>query len=222
MSNPQPADSPLRIISVIMGVVVGLTFLFGFGNVLDLALRLGVPRWIAPLVAPALDLTVMGLLLATRHLALSGVCGQQLKPARRLLLFASTVTLALNVTEPLLLGHVGRALFDAVGTLLLIGWAEVGPGLLQAVQTVQAWPNGVDATIHRGPLAHHASAEQAEEPAKRSDDELLSRARVEDAHHRQTYRRPISADTLRRRLRISAARSRSLVVLVRSEQITHG
>jgi hypothetical protein len=210
MSNPQPADSPLRMILVIMGVVVGLTFLFEFGNVLDLALRLGVPRWIAPLVAPALDLTVLGLLLATRHLALCGVSGQQMKPARRLLLFASTVTLALNVTEPLLLGHVGWALFDAVGPMLLIGWAEVGPGLLQAVNTVQAQPDGVDATIRYEPLTrtevvNHASAGQAEELLKRSDDKLLSRARVEDAHHWQTYRRPISADTLRRRLRISAA-----------------
>jgi hypothetical protein len=33
-----------------MGVVVGLTLMFGFGNVLNLALRLGVPAWVAPLV----------------------------------------------------------------------------------------------------------------------------------------------------------------------------
>jgi hypothetical protein len=30
-----------------MGVVVGLTFLFGFGNVLNLALHRGVPVWVA-------------------------------------------------------------------------------------------------------------------------------------------------------------------------------
>jgi hypothetical protein len=48
-----------------MGAVVGLTFLFGFGNVWPLALRLGVPPWVAPLVAPAVDLSVMGLLLGT-------------------------------------------------------------------------------------------------------------------------------------------------------------
>lgn len=33
---------------MIMGVVVDLTFLFRFGNVLNLALGLGVPVWVAP------------------------------------------------------------------------------------------------------------------------------------------------------------------------------
>ncbi|MEV8064170.1 hypothetical protein AB0P37_49315 [Streptomyces antimycoticus] len=56
----------------IMAAVVGLTFLFGFGNVWTLALRLGVPPWVAPLVAPAVDLSVLGLLLGTRYLALQG------------------------------------------------------------------------------------------------------------------------------------------------------
>lgn len=37
----------------IIGVVAGLTFLFGFGNVLSL----GVPGWVAPLVAPDVDLS---------------------------------------------------------------------------------------------------------------------------------------------------------------------
>ncbi|WP_410575613.1 hypothetical protein [Amycolatopsis sp. cmx-4-61] len=123
----------VRAVSVIMGTVVGLTFLFGFGNVLSLALRLGVPVWVAPLVAPAVDLSVLGLLLGIRHLALAGASPDVLRPARRLLIFASAVTLALNVAEPLVAGEYGRAAFDAVGPLLLIGWAEVGAGLLQAV-----------------------------------------------------------------------------------------
>jgi hypothetical protein len=54
-----------RSVSVIAGVVVGLTFIFGFGNVWTLALRLGVPVWVAPLVAPAVDLSILGLLLGT-------------------------------------------------------------------------------------------------------------------------------------------------------------
>ncbi|WP_197288648.1 hypothetical protein [Nocardia sp. NRRL S-836] len=57
-----------RAVTVIMAMVVGLAFLFGFGNVLNLALRLAVPVWMAPLIAPAVDLSVLGLLLATRHL----------------------------------------------------------------------------------------------------------------------------------------------------------
>jgi hypothetical protein len=76
----RPAVAPTRsgsdgavvvhAVSVIMSVVVGLTFLFGFGNVLSLAVRLGVPAWVAPLVAPAVDLSILGLLLSTRHLVL--------------------------------------------------------------------------------------------------------------------------------------------------------
>jgi hypothetical protein len=79
----------VRAVTVIMGTVVGLTFLFGFGNVLGLALRLGVPVWVAPLVAPSVDLSIPGLLLGIRHLALCGASVAQLRPARRLLIFAS-------------------------------------------------------------------------------------------------------------------------------------
>lgn len=36
-----------RAVTVIMAAVVGLTFLYGFGNVLNLALRCGTP-WRSP------------------------------------------------------------------------------------------------------------------------------------------------------------------------------
>lgn len=62
----------LRAVTATMATVIGLTFLFGFANVWTLALRLGVPSWVAPLVAPAVDLSVLGLLLGIRHLALHG------------------------------------------------------------------------------------------------------------------------------------------------------
>lgn len=88
--------------------------------------------WVAPLVAPAVDLSILGLLIGTRHLALAGVSSELLRPARRLLVFASLVTLALNVADPLVAGEYGKAGFDAVGRLLLIGWSE-GAGLLQAI-----------------------------------------------------------------------------------------
>jgi hypothetical protein len=54
-------DVTLRSVTVIAGVVIGLTFLIEFGNVLNFALRLGVPVWVAPLVAPAVDLSILGL-----------------------------------------------------------------------------------------------------------------------------------------------------------------
>jgi hypothetical protein len=101
----------VRAVTVIMGTVVGLTFLFGFDNVLTLALRLGVPVWVAPLVAPAVDLSILGLLLGTRHLALHSATPQQLRPARPLLIFASLTTRALNVADPLVSGQYGKAAF---------------------------------------------------------------------------------------------------------------
>jgi hypothetical protein len=78
-ARPGPDTAPVvQAVAVIMGTVVGLTFLFGFGNVLNLALRLDVPVWVAPLVAPSVDLSILGLLLGTRHLALHGATPQQL------------------------------------------------------------------------------------------------------------------------------------------------
>lgn len=137
-SSTSSADEVMvRSVTIIAGVVVGLTFIFGFGNIWMLALRLGVPAWVAPLVAPAVDLSILGLLLGTRHLALNGATSDQLQPARRLLIFSSVVTLALNVADPLIAGELGKAAFDSVGPLLLIGWAEVGPGLLQAIGAVR-------------------------------------------------------------------------------------
>ncbi|MEC3975784.1 hypothetical protein QMK34_10880 [Amycolatopsis sp. H20-H5] len=223
-----------------MGIVVGLTFMFGFGNVLNLALRLDVPVWVAPLVAPAVDLSILGLLLGSRHLALAGVPSTQLRPARRLLLFASVVTLALNVADPLVAGDYGKAAFDAVGPLLLIGWAEVGPDLLRALTTASrpaevAFDDvkPVQAAYADEPSAIEQAASEssgdatpddtaADERSNRSasrlvDDDLLERARVEDACHWDAHRRPISAETLRRKLHIGAARSRLLVAMIRAD-----
>ncbi|WP_307133395.1 SpdA protein [Streptomyces aurantiacus] len=223
--------------TVIMGVVVALTFLFGFGNVWTLALRLGVPVWVAPLVAPAVDLSVMGLLLGTRFLALHGARPEQLRPARRLLVFAGVMTLALNVTDPLLAGQWGKAAFDAVGPLLLIGWAEVGPGLLQTIADVQRHrASGLDSRSDRHGTAVVTSQGQGSEvepgvsgrisasgryasvtERPSCGDDLLERARQEDVRHRQVCQRPVSAETLRRQFRIGAARSRMLVAMVRAE-----
>jgi hypothetical protein len=86
--------------------------------------RLGVPAWVAPLVARAVDLSIVALLLSIRYLSMRGAGLDAVRPARRLLLASSVVALALNIVEPLIAGNIGRALFDAVGPLLLIGWAE--------------------------------------------------------------------------------------------------
>ncbi|WP_410676825.1 hypothetical protein [Amycolatopsis sp. cmx-4-68] len=199
---------------MIVGIIVGLTFLFGFGNVFTLALRLGVPVWVAPLVAPAVDLSVVGLLVAIRSLSLRGAPVEVIRPARRLLLASSVVTLALNVAEPLIAGEVGKALFDAVGPLLLIGWAEVGPTLLQALAAVS--PTGHSGVVAQTADSVSPSRDQPE--GVDSDDELLERARHEDRRHRELHQRPVSAENLRRALGVGAERSRTLVKLVRAER----
>jgi hypothetical protein len=221
-SPAQPATA-VQAITVIMGSVVGLTFLFGFGNVLNLALRLGVPVWVAPLVAPAVDLSIFGLLLGTRHLALTGAPVVALRPARRLLVFASAVTLALNVADPLVAGEYGKAAFDAVGPLLLIGWAEVGPGLLQAISATHR-----PETATTADCVEHQNVE-VDEPVRasaRSENRtsgghppagLLQQARYEDTAHRAAHQKPISADALRVRLGIGATPARQLVKIVRAE-----
>jgi Protein of unknown function (DUF2637) len=48
------------------------------------------------------------------------------------------------------------------------------------------------------------------------EDPLLQRARLADARHWREHQRPISAETLRKELRIGAGRARQLVTLVRS------
>ncbi|MGW5721482.1 hypothetical protein ACWEVP_35275 [Amycolatopsis sp. NPDC003865] len=237
MSTRSGSDgaSIVHVVTVIMGVVVGLTFLFGFGNVLNLALRLGVPVWVAPLVAPAVDLSILGLLLGTRHLALAGASADVLRPARRLLIFASVVTLALNVADPVVAGEYGKAAFDAVGPLLLIGWAEVGPGFLQAIgecgsstarSTVAGRRPPVLVREQPEPSAAGRAIDQDEAcdkdgprltRQKRSPEKLLELARGEDAAHRAAHQKPISAETLRGRLGIGAAQARRLVKAVRSE-----
>ncbi|MCQ6246140.1 hypothetical protein EC608_010510 [Streptomyces malaysiensis subsp. malaysiensis] len=176
---------------------------------------------------------MLGLLLGTRYLALHGAPPEQLRPARRLLIISSVMTLALNVTDPLLASQSGKAAFDAVGPLLLIGWAEVGPGLLQAISGVgseePATPEP-DATEHLvihaavGTEEAHANVEDACSPPFKGrdqqnqpgpeEDDLLERAQREDARHWEAHRRPISAETLRKRLHVGAARSRMMVAMV--------
>jgi hypothetical protein len=115
------------------GVLVGLAcFGFSFGNVLALGRHLKVPGYVAWLVAPAVDLTLVGLIVGIRHLSLRGVEGRRLRPARLLLVAAGLATLALNTAHGLFVRrHLGVVAYDSLAPLLLIGWAEVGPWFLR-------------------------------------------------------------------------------------------
>jgi len=184
--------------------------------------------WIAPLVAPAVDLSVIGLLIGSQRLSVNGGPAEVLRAVRRLLLFASLVTLSLNIAEPLIAGHYGRAAFDAVGPLLLIGWGEVAPDLLQAMQTTDVARSGAPASdTPPGPAEQDRPAPSLSGPdgpgartREARDQDLLHRARAEDVLHWQTHQRPISAETLRKRLHVGAEKARQLVTRLRNDTHT--
>jgi hypothetical protein len=142
------------------------------------------------------------------------------------LVFASLTTLALNIADPIVTGAYGKAAFDAVGPLLLIGWADVGPGLLQAIASITRRPStltdsgspsagdGTRAAATDGPVdtrSRNTEAPAGDETDRlvpdAVDSALIDRARREDAAHWTAHQRPISAETLRKNLRIGAARS---------------
>ncbi|MFE3329799.1 DUF2637 domain-containing protein [Streptomyces sp. ICN441] len=140
-------------VTVVMAVIAALAFVFSFGNVWALALRLGVPRPIAPLIAPMVDLSVVGLLVALRFLALRGVSKAELRAGTRLLHLCGLLTLALNTAEPLLTGRYGRACLDTVAPLLLLGWGHVGPAFLAHFHTAAHLEDANAATPALAPFA---------------------------------------------------------------------
>jgi hypothetical protein len=176
-----------RAVTTVVFVIAALAFSFSFGAGRAVGLQLGVPAWMAPLVAPAVDLSVIVLLGSMQYLRANGVEGRLLGP-RLLLVFCGLVTLGLNVTQPLLTGEYGRAAFDAVAPLLLIFWSEAGPRLLMAL-----------AGTVSGPSPAVPDGEDSVAP------ELLERARQLDAAHHQEHGRPITRDKLRAALKVSNA-----------------
>lgn len=155
-----------RTVTAVMAVIAALAFVFSFGNVWALALRLGVPHPIAPLIAPMVDLSVVGLLVALRFLALRGVPKAELRAGTRLLHLCGLLTLALNTAEPLLTGRYGRACLDTVAPLLLLGWGHVGPAFLAQFHTLtHPTRNRENITPVSEPVPDEAPASEPPTPA---------------------------------------------------------
>ncbi|MFG2858721.1 DUF2637 domain-containing protein [Streptomyces mirabilis] len=210
-----------RTITAVMIVIAALAFVFSFGNVWSLALRLGVPGPIAPLIAPMVDLSVVGLLVALRYLSLRGLAADQMTAATRLMHFSGLLTLALNVAEPIVAGHYGRAAVDAVAPLLLLGWGSVGPQLLRAFHTVArpAVPAPLSGEIESAPetasdvsrpalpltapapVAPHLAPAPVSPPVK-VPEPLLTEARSIATSHHTEHGEPITAAQLKTRLGI--------------------
>lgn len=98
--------------------------------------------------------------------------------------------------RPLVAGEFGKAMFDAVGPLLLIGWAEVGPQLLQAgaatrrqlLEEIGSELARVDTATDTVLVARPRTSEAPAGVADRrlpvvADGELVDHARREDARH---------------------------------------
>lgn len=141
-STSRPAGMPgeafTRVfITIDSGLVMLLTFAFMFGNGWETAQLLGVHPWIAPLIQPAVDLAVVGLMVGLRYLAAHGWTDEELKKPRVWLRIFGAMTLAMNTALPLHEGNYGRAAWDAIGPVLLIAWSELAPWLLRAFHIVR-------------------------------------------------------------------------------------
>lgn len=208
-SRPAPGEAlTRRAVTAVTAAIVAMTFAFSLGNVTQLCLDLGITAWIAWLVGPAVDLSVVGLLTGMRFLSLHGYADAQLARLQRMLRFCGLLTLALNTAGALGHRQFGTALVDAVGPALLIGWSEVGPWMLRQIHAVcpPAMPQQPEAKPDPEPLVL---------PAR-----LLARTRELDSEHRAATGRPISRDTLRSQLRIGRDRASALVAAVRAEAAT--
>ncbi|MBQ0868478.1 DUF2637 domain-containing protein [Streptomyces sp. RK75] len=197
-----------RTVIVVMGTIAGLAFVFSFGNVWALALRLGVPAPIAPLVAPMVDLSVTGLLVALWYLSLRGVPAHQLKGATRLMHLSGLLTLALNIAEPILAGHYGRAAVDTVAPVLLLGWGAVGPQLLRHLHAATrpapvAEPAEEPTPAPAPALAPPAAPAQPKESGVAVPEPLMDAARSIAATYAAEHGRPITAAQLRTRLGVA-------------------
>ena len=234
-----------RVVTGCAVLVVAACFGFSFGNVLALGQHLRVPPYVAWLIAPAVDLTVVGLIVGVRHLSLRGVEGRRLRPARMLLVAAGLATWALNTAHALFVRrHLGVVAYDSLAPLLLIGWAEVGPWFLRqfraaAVTSTRSTPGRTEAsttagaghapaaadggrrqpsgTLRQGRAAATVGRAATTQPGAVGDQALADRARALNAAHWQAHGRQISRDKLRAALQIGATRAERLLAALATD-----
>ncbi|WP_151478125.1 DUF2637 domain-containing protein [Streptomyces albicerus] len=102
--------------------------------------------------------------------------------------------------------------------VLVAGWPPVA--LLLSVELLAHRPGGrLPDTVDR---EDGGGAGVKSDDTRGVVDPLLRRAREVDARHRQLHQRPVSAESLRREMRIGASRSRELVALVRESENGNG
>jgi hypothetical protein len=202
-----------RIVTAVLLVIAALAFTTSFGNGWNLALRLGVPNWISPLITPAVDLSVAALIVSIQYVRSQGMTVRLLS-ARLLLLFNGITTLVINIGSAVVDQQYGRAAFDAIAPLLLIFWGEVGPGLLVLLHSDSAAADEQSDELDVVPALQDNSRTAPDEAGPSA--ELVARARELDTARRIEVGRPISRDRLRAALGISNGLASELVRIVRS------
>ncbi|MGW1157653.1 DUF2637 domain-containing protein [Streptomyces sp. NPDC002519] len=184
-----------RTVTVVMGIIAALAFVFSFGNVWALALRLGVPAPIAPLIAPVVDLSVVGLLVALRY-------GRAAVDA-----VAPVLLLGWGAVGPQLLRSFHTVATDAAAPAPA---ADTEPAYEPAPVSVEPEPVPAPAppvTPKPAPVAPPttlapAAPAPAPAPAVKVPGPLLTEARSIAASHHAERGEPITAAQLKRRLGI--------------------
>jgi hypothetical protein len=205
-------DLTRRAVTAITVAIVAMALAFSVVNVTRLCLDLDVTAWIAWLIGPSVDLSVIGLMTGIRFLSLHGYNDDRLAKLNRFLRFCGLLTLALNTAGALWHLQYGTASVDAIGPVLLIGWSETGPWLLREINAVCA-PAAREPAATEGPQARPAAAARSVV----IPSGLLARTRELDAEHRAATGRPISRDKLRACLCIGRDRAGALIAAVRAE-----
>ena len=224
---PQPPAQQARVdaitrttVTIIIAITALISFVFSFGNVTLTCLSVGIPRAIAWLVSPAVDLSVTGLLLATnalvqRHPASGDNTGMRLWKPRLMLCACGLLTLALNTAGPATHHRLGAALVSAVLPILLLGWSEVGPSLLHELYAI---PQAAPDTGQAPDGTEEKKVADGVKPTAAVPLSQVAMARTLDAEHRQANRgRPISRDSLRSELGCSTARASAIIKIIRAE-----
>ncbi len=128
-----------RVVTASVLLVLASAFGFSFGNVHALCAQLGVPDPWAWLVAPTVDVAVIGLLVGVRYLALHGRGRAELRPARRLLAASGVATWGLNAGHAIVVEQSpGLAVVDSIVPLLMMAMLEVGPWMLREFGAIAA------------------------------------------------------------------------------------
>jgi Protein of unknown function (DUF2637) len=204
-------DLTRRAVTAITAIVA-MALAFSVVNVARLCLDLGVTAWIAWLIGPSVDLSIIGLLTGIRFLSLHEYTEPQLAKLNGFLRFCGVLTLALNTAGAFWRLQFGTAAVDAIGPVLLIGWSD---------RPVAA------ARDQRGPRPGHARTDDG-----RRAEGQTGRGREARGHPSpaawpapgnstpSTARRPAGpspGDNLRERLQIGRERASALVAAVRAE-----